>query len=386
MKKLLSVAVILVLILSLASCGKKELDVSTITEVRDFSNGFAWICNTTETGKKWSLIDTSGKVIYSSRHVQPDYRNVSDVCGNACYTFEYDPDSGNELYKIINTDGNVVASSENGEFDEILGCGDNLFFVHKYEGGIDSDRHLYGTINDKGEFVNPLKELINIGFEARRAEYAGAKMFYLMPSDPTARYGALFNANNGSVCSNAKIYPIDGANNNYISNIGSKVYFNNNSCVSSDGKIETVDDFDYVLNGLIIKTNIYTNEVSYFINPVSGETISFSKYPIEDIKPADNNFLLKLRGKDDNVYYTVIDNKCNILFEPVKGYDAEANDGKVVLKDEFGGYCVLDYSGNILIDFGTYSEINAFDSGVAWAVDYSNQYVGIDENGNVVIS
>ena len=59
MKKIISFALSLVLIFSLAACGKKNSDIETVkdyyggqktslnltevTEVRDFSNGYAWV-------------------------------------------------------------------------------------------------------------------------------------------------------------------------------------------------------------------------------------------------------------------------------------------------------------------------------------------------------
>ena len=62
-----------------------------------------------------------------------------------------------------------------------------------------------------------------------------------------------------------------------------------------------------------------------------------------------------------------------------------AGDGKVSINTT-DGYAVLDYSGNVLINPGTYKPIRAFNSGIAWAKNSSDQYVGIDEKGNVVIS
>ena len=139
MKKIISFTLSLVLIFSLAACGKKNSDIgtekdygsqqasedsesgqktkSTLIEVRDFSNGYAWVL--TSDTLEWSLIDISGKAICTSTG------EPHDMSKDACYVEE----SGG--YKIINKDGKVVASSADGKFDEILAAGDNLFFVHK---------------------------------------------------------------------------------------------------------------------------------------------------------------------------------------------------------------------------------------------------------------
>ena len=95
--------------------------------------------------------------------------------------------------------------------------------------------------------------------------------------------------------------------------------------------------------------------------------------------------MLELNGKDGNKYFTVIDKNCNMLFEPVMGTGAEANDNRLVLSTD-EGYSVLDYTGKVIIPVGTYSSIRSFNSGIAWAKNSSDQYVGIDVNGKVVIS
>ena len=179
----------------------------------------------------------------------------------------------------------------------------------------------------------------------------------------------------------------------------SKLYFKNSSfeingvrqelpysyiSISSDGKVEEAPEFDMVINDMLIKKNSDNDSLS-FTDPSTGKTSVFSKYNVSEIYCADNNFLLKLNGKDGNKYFTVIDKNCNMLFEPVMGTGAEANDSRLVLRTD-EGYSVLDYTGKVIIPAGTYSYIGAFNSGIAWAKNSSDQYVGIDVNGKVVIS
>ena len=132
-----------------------------------------------------------------------------------------------------------------------------------------------------------------------------------------------------------------------------------------------------------------------FTDPTTGKTASFSKYYPKYIGAAGNdNFLVAINGADGKVYYTVLDKNANMLFEPVAGTGANANDGRLVLCTdgrysafEYTSKCsVLDYTGKVIIPAGTYSYIGAFNSGIAWAKNSSDQYVGIDVNGKVVIS
>ena len=413
MKKIISFALSLILIFSLAACGKKNSDIETVkdyyggqktslnltevTEVRDFSNGYAWV--SISGSESCSLIDTSGKIICTSTSWVSDSdesSGVHDMSKDACYVEEADG-----IYKIINKEGKVVASSADGKFDEILAAGDNLFFVHKYESGIDVSGHLYGTINEKGEFVNKLRECPYGQVSETDIKYIGGKAFRLslnaqiyMSSIDTYISGGIDKSNNLANIGdtlyvyNKHIIQVEGSDTQYYDFDGYK-----NVAISPDGKIEKVPDFDAVINGMLVRKD-YDDQSLSLTDPATGKTSVFSKYDVYEFYRADNNFLLELNGKDGNKYFTVIDKNCNMLFEPVMGTGAEANDGRLVLCTdgrysafEYTSKCsVLDYTGKVIIPAGTYSYIGAFNSGIAWAKNSSDQYVGIDVNGKVVIS
>ena len=408
MKKIISFALSLVLIFSLAACGKKNSDIETekdygsqqasedsesgqktslnLTDVRNFSNGYAWV--SIAGSESWSLIDTSGKVIYTST---TSHDELHDMSNDACYIKARDDDY-NYIYKIINKEGKVVASSADGKFDEILAAGDNLFFVHKYESGIDVSGHLYGTINEKGEFVNKLRECPYGQVSETDIKYIGGKAFRLslnaqiyMSSNDTYISGGIAMPNNPANIGdtlyvyNKNIIQVEGSDTQYYDYKGYK-----NVAISPDGKIEKAPDFDAVINGMLVRKD-YDDQSLSLTDPATGKTSVFSKYDVYEFYRADNNFLLELNGKDGNKYFTVIDKNCNMLFEPVMGTGAEANDNRLVLSTD-EGYSVLDYTGKVIIPVGTYSSIRSFNSGIAWAKNSSDQYVGIDVNGKVVIS
>lgn len=295
------------MIFSLAACGKKNSDIetvkdyyggqktkSTLIEVRDFSNGYAWVL--TSDTLEWSLIDTSGKAICTSTG------EPHDMSKDACYVEE----SGG--YKIINKDGKVVASSADGKFDEILAAGDNLFFVHKYESGIDVSGHFCGTINEKGEFVNKLRECPEPS--EKYATYIGGKAFepgvnplIYMSSIDTYISGGIATSNNpANIGDTLYIYnynhviQAEGSDTQYYEFDGYK-----NVAISPDGKIEKAPAFDAVINGMLVKRDI--NNSQFYISltdPATGKTSVFSKYDVYEFYRADNNFLLVLNGKDGN--------------------------------------------------------------------------------------
>lgn len=426
MKKIISFALSLVLIFSLAACGKKNSDIEVVkdyesqpasgnseggqnvalnpTEVRNFSNGYAWVKSSGS--KSCSLIDTSGKIICTSTSYVEDYdgrNDAHDMSNDACYVKEKVGDKDGESiynYKIINKDGKIVASSTDGKFDEILAAGDNLFFVHKYESGIDVSRHLYGTINEKGEFVNQLRECPYGVLEKDKTKYIGGKAF-LVNMDGSY-YGNLYVY----MSSNGKYF--GEVTDEGIGNVGSSLYVINqygikaegsdtlysprdgyeHIAIRSDGKIEKAPAFDEIINGMLVKRDREKESVS-FTDPTTGKTAAFSKYYPEYIIAAGNdNFLIVIEGADGKYYYTILDKNGNMLFEPIAviaGTNANASDGRVVLRTD-EGCSVLDYTGKVIIPAGTYSEIKPFNNGIAWAKNSSDQYVGIDVNGKVVIS
>ena len=166
--------------------------------------------------------------------------------------------------------------------------------------------------------------------------------------------------------------------------------------IRSDGKVEKAPAFDEIINGMLVKRDREKESVS-FTDPATGKTATFSKYyPVYIDTAGKDNFLIMIEGADGKYYYTILDKNGNMLFEPIEGTRGEihseraagetyANDSRLVLRTD-EGYSVLDYTGKVIIPAGTYSYIGAFNSGIAWAKNSSDQYVGIDVNGKVVIS
>lgn len=335
------------------------------------------------------------------------------MSNDACYVKEKVGDKDGKAiynYKIINKDGKIVASSTDGKFDEIYACGDNLFFVHKYESGIDVSRHLYGTINEKGEFVNQLRECPYGVLEKDKTNYIGGKAF-LVNMD-----GSYYDHLYVYMSSNGKFF--GEVTDKGIGNVGSSLYVINRSgikvegsdtgyyeydddgyayvVIRSDGKVEKAPAFDEIINGMLVKRDREKESVS-FTDPATGKTATFSKYyPVYIDTAGKDNFLIMIEGADGKYYYTILDKNGNMLFEPIEGTRGEihservagetyANDSRLVLRTD-EGYSVLDYTGKVIIPAGTYSYIGAFNSGIAWAKNSSDQYVGIDVNGKVVIS
>lgn len=429
MKKVISFALVLALIFSLAACGKKKnSDIEVVkdyesqpvsgdseggqktalnlTSFNKFVNGYAWVKSSGS--ESYSLIDTSGKIIFTSTAIE-----IHDMSNDACYVKEKVGDKDGEAiynYKIINKNGKIVASSTDGKFDEILAAGDNLFFVHKYESSIDVSRHLYGTINEKGEFVNKLRECPYGELSETYTSYIGAKAFrvgagvyddpyiYMSSIDKyignnAIAYGTQINIGNSLYIVNESGIKVEGSDTGYYEYDDDGYAY---VVIRSDGKVEKAPAFDEIINGMLVKRDREKESVS-FTDPATGKTATFSKYyPVYIDTAGKDNFLIMIEGADGKYYYTILDKNGNMLFEPIEGTRGEihseraagetyANDSRLVLRTD-EGYSVLDYTGKVIIPAGTYSYIGAFNSGIAWAKNSSDQYVGIDVNGKVVIS
>ena len=429
MKKVISFALVLALIFSLAACGKKKnSDIEVVKDYEsqpvsgdseggqnvalnlisayNFVNGYAWVKSSGS--ESYSLIDTSGKIICTSTAIE-----IHDMSNDACYVKEKVGDKDGEAiynYKIINKDGKIVASSTDGKFDEILAAGDNLFFVHKYESSIDVSRHLYGTINEKGEFVNKLRECPYGELSETYTSYIGAKAFrvgagvyddpyiYMSSIDKyignnAVNYNTQINIGNSLYIVNGRGIKVEGSDTSYYEYDDDGYAY---VVIRSDGKVEKAPAFDEIINGMLVKRDREKESVS-FTDPTTDKTVTFSKYYPAYIDAAGNdNFLILIEGADGKYYYTILDKNGNMLFEPIEGTRGEiyservagetyASDGRLVLHTD-EGYSVLDYTGKVIIPAGTYSSIGSFNSGIAWAKNSSDQYVGIDVNGKVVIS
>lgn len=442
MKKIISLLLVFALLFCFASCGSDDSsytdDMYNDTEmleqnteqseqsnisineqnllwVGSFLNGRAWIASDVYNGlKRYSLIDKSGNIIYSqdSQYCSIAHDSeASSVCesinNDGKYTYKY---------KIVDNSGKVVASSESGAFDAILGQGDNLFFVYKYVSSLDAPKSMFGVIDQKGNFVQELREspLLDVDITDYRDSvlYLGNGVFGVHIEKYFSTNGYfIYNSktNKSFFLNNVNPSSKDG---NIIS-IGDKLYFNGeessgityeadpNKIVSiggdfslaSDGTYKKVNDFDYVVNNILMKNEyngINTDRINLTLtDPTTNKSTVLSKYPVVTMEPIDDKFFVEADGKERKKYYFIMDKNYNILFEPVQADEAKANEGKMIIK-KGSSFSVLDFSGNTLFETSEYTSISNYSDGIAWAEkeidDNTKYYYGIDSSGNVVIS
>lgn len=147
---------------------KRQIDkTDTIKFATDFSDNLAWLQIADENGSDTVvLINTNGEIIFEDKNIDAPVLNKFDG-GISYYTKQ-----GN--YYIINTEGKIVASSENGDFDAVKAYGDGLVLVYKYSGGIDHAEDLYGVLDNTGNWVSELKSI-----DVSPSQIAGKSISYV---------------------------------------------------------------------------------------------------------------------------------------------------------------------------------------------------------------
>jgi len=179
-------------------------DKAFITSISDISGGIAKATLETDKGVSYNaIIDTKGNVKY--------------ICTESEH-FIYVPTTPNDIgcvgtkdestYKLINGEGEVIKTCDGSEFDELLAIGDGYALVYKYQATIDSETHLYGVINNKGEWAI---EMTDFGQEPFRgyenhyssdseiwADYVGSNVFDVRVGYSGGEH-MLINASTGKV-------------------------------------------------------------------------------------------------------------------------------------------------------------------------------------------
>lgn len=140
-----------------------------ITYAGEFQDGYAVVSFTQNQSDYGAIIDTAGVVQYRAKieTVSASY-NVAEhwlYMGDHVYAISYLKGAHSE-YAIIDASGNILASSENGDFDLIVTVGDGLAIVYKkvlsgieythYYAAFDKSGKIVGTWAEGYEFVNTI--------------------------------------------------------------------------------------------------------------------------------------------------------------------------------------------------------------------------------------
>lgn len=355
-----------------------------LTNAGNFSDGVAWIIYNDEKGvEELALINTEGKIIYQENNNSTFLPSEMD---GVSYIKDKD---GN--YKLIAKDGNIVANSQDGEFDSILACGDGFALVYKYSGPKDS-KHLYGVIDNKGKFVC---DYIDLGFVAGYNYYKGCGVFSIVDNVGLTTLLNLYTGKTIYLSSKAPEF-IDGIGylpkGYYITNgkqNGNYFGMESYPAVSIDTNFDTtpINDFRYSTNGLLIAYDGGHGKPISVIDPKTNNkyALDYNSTQLIKLDYVDDFGLLKIKASDNNTYFTLLDKQAKEQFEAIKFDEVVKYANQKVIYKIGEKYTIIDTKGAVLADNLEYKTINEFSQDIALAITKYDEYCFINSKGEKIL-
>lgn len=404
-----------------------------VSKAYDFSNGLAWVIYSKDNTEYCGLIDENGKILYSEI-----YSNQIPYKPSGSLTYIEDGSS----YKLINSLGKVVVSSDTGEINKILAVGDGKALVYKYNGNIDTNEYLYGVIDSDGNWVQPLKKL-SVNLSKESFKYAGEGMFMAYTgSSYRAKKIFIYNSNDSS----NMFFDNINSKTSYFSNLNSDQYYDyetgpslifnkgltfigagmttgfSNSFITSfwhnatdfstqkadrqitgdfvlknNGEYEETDQYLFGSYGKIFRENNGKIEIT---DCSSDKTVTITDYSAEQIISivfSENYGFVWIRGADNKFYFTLINEFGKKQFEPIKLSGISTNEsntiygvsyasGKIVVRNDDKTFSIYDENGNTLANNLQYRDIGEFNNDIAVATDSEKNTFYINSEGEKILT
>ncbi len=353
-----------------------------------FSGERAFIKFTDSTGAEYiALIDTTGKILYKT---QNSSTSTSISLGEACKYF-----SGigylvvDDVYQIINSNGEVIATSADDGFDKVVSVGDGVALVTKDESNVHGNSVLFGVIDSEGNWQQELSVLTDAKADSG-AKYVGDGIFAIEKAGGYRHYdNFLYNSKTGETCVITGKPSSENLYGDYFIDIefinGGACYVSDNTAycearfIDTNFKETVYEGYNGAQKCYLINNNFDSDHFTMF-NPKTKKTIVFSDYDVDQVAEViiDGNYIyVSLNGKDNNKYFTVVDADGNEMFEPIRytGQDMDFLGGYIVIKKDHMLFDVIDVNGNYVAQDINYFGIFNFenDIAVAWMDDDLNQ-------------
>lgn len=370
-----------------------------IIDFYDFSDGRAWVgYKKDNTSYYYGLIDENGKILYSepTSNVKSLMKPSGGLTAIKC----------DNCNKLIDFSGNVIMSSDNGEFDDIFAVGDGKAFVYKFNRSIDTYETLYGVVDSNGNWVQPLKKFKKFSdidfyhyydyagdgffyFEASGVDFfdSNSNNFFTIDINISEPKEASFNSKTSyssyQYYENKKaqeltfkngISLVSGINNNY-----DECYY----IINSNGEYEETYEYYASTSGKLLSKD-EDNDQIIITDYATGKKSAITEYPasrITNVVFSDDYGVITIQGVDYNTYFTVIDENGKIQFKPIicRSISSYAS-GKIVVENYDNSYSIYDESGNVLGSDLQYSCIGPFYNDIAVAQEsldslYSPLYI-----------
>lgn len=374
----------------------------TATELGEdgFVDGIAKITYERENQEFWGLININGDVIYTQEGSWNRWNHIGNGVG---WISKYDDNTETYEYQIINSQGEVVASSANGEFDQIICAENGLVWVYKYQSGINGAKAFYGVMDGNGEWVAPMTQsdiFYSSGFLDTEAYMLGEDYFvydyyggwrdnYIVYNYKT---GNTYKIENGQ---------IKGAIDDLIYGCGGEISYDEEDYeflfdyyrLKPDGTIEELSEFTSVMGDWLVLDQNSSSSNVVLRNVKTKEVFEYTAYASDrvlEIVSVEGGFLVQIQGLDGNKYFTLLDKDGNQRFEPIKYYEDVFFDEEGLLVYRTGRemkYAVVNVQGEVVVpESAGYCYISTFSDGLAVAqIEETEKWVIIDAKGNVVV-
>ncbi|MBE6777847.1 MAG: hypothetical protein E7541_00475 [Ruminococcaceae bacterium] len=317
---------------------------ATVIDSTDFTHGFAWLQCKDENGNGYvALVNADQQTLYSAHY----NKEILKGCFGKTLGYYMDTDSnGNDFYVLVNTKGEKIASSLDGTFDKVLACGEQNVFVYKNSSDYAGKKHLYGFIDESGEWAfSPFELKSPFNGYTKEAAYINCGMYRL----GNTQYSAVINSATGSIAYLEDfwhfILPVFNDNKAVFTPKTLREMTINGSrasgviILSTDGSFvcDAQRDRGSVVNNFVIRDDD-DNKTTHITNHVTGTTFSRSDlYSCANVSLTyfeNGKSMLQFYGADHIWYFSIIDEKGNTLVEPTPKIEAEFSEGIVVYSYE----------------------------------------------------
>ncbi len=375
----------------------------------------------TKDNKEYSgILNSNGEIFY---YVE-GYIDYYWIDNESILVKEYvqiDSNHRKNVYDIVNSHGEIVATSKNGDFDAVIGYDDGSVLVYKNASTISEEKYCYGVIDSvTGNWKTPLTqgselpltEIDNDGSDWTSFEYCGDNIWISKNNSYYRKGIVIYNElENKVMFVNDAYYKyhtnsglvIDGdypyLYNSYIENPQIEGIILPSSCaINYDGSFNEVEaqDLDQV-NDEIGISRVDDGDKEYFVikNIKSNSSVVYREFASDQIysyQIYDNFVLMLISGADGNKYCTAVNSSGEQQFEPIKIKSGSNNtpiyfqERIIYKKPNSDFYEMIDMQGNVLISSDReYKTIQTFDAnGIAQAVNSDGESVAIGLDGKPI--
>lgn len=337
------------------------------------------------------VVNTKGEIVY---HIQPswDHQLQLYTVGNGVvylYEKDYKNNIRSEKYVVIDETGKVIIESGNDTFTEILDAGDGMIFVYKHTASISSEKHEYGILNYKGEWISPLTERETA---LSGVSYLGCNIFKIsVPYDREGNGGDYLY----DVLNKKSAVPAGDswANTTFENGVicSSAIYPRQCFALHTDLTIEIIPNYEEP--GKSLSYGRIINKQGEYIeiyDIATKKTVIFDDFKtslVNSIQFVEDCALVIIKGVDENFYFTVIDSNAEMRFDPICGKPTGGiNDGRIEYStlDENGNYIfkIIRVDGTPVLEYITMLK---FYNGVATYKTPEGDYCFVNDKGEIIV-